>query len=305
MEALVKLKSIKVSKSNPDKLVLGADSVISLNNELINKPKSREDALEILKRLNNSKHYLISSVCISKNGAMLWNHTDTSELKMKNFNEDHIKTTNISGFINEKKKIIDIENYEKGHWWVQDFSSMLPIYLSPEFKGKEILDMCSAPGGKAFQALCLESAVTLNDINKKRIVILEKNLERLNLNCNITNIDALNIDENENFDVVILDSPCSGVGTLRRNPEILYKKTPPNLDLLVGMQKKLINKAAKLLKKKGVLIYMVCSFLYKETKGIKKKFLYENKNFSQNARILTNIKTGKMISKNLDFVVKI
>ena len=87
---LAELKSIKVSKSNPDKLVLGADSVISLNNELINKPKSREDALEILKRLNNSKHYLISSVCISKNGAMLWNHTDTSELKMKNFNENQL-----------------------------------------------------------------------------------------------------------------------------------------------------------------------------------------------------------------------
>ena len=64
--------------------MLGADSVISLNNELINKPNSRKNALEILKKLNNSKHYLISSVCISKNGSMVWNHSDTSELKMKN-----------------------------------------------------------------------------------------------------------------------------------------------------------------------------------------------------------------------------
>jgi len=68
----------------PDRLVLGADSVISLNNELVNKPNSREEAFEILKKLNNSKHYLISSVCISKNGSMVWNHSDTSELKMKN-----------------------------------------------------------------------------------------------------------------------------------------------------------------------------------------------------------------------------
>ena len=81
---LAEIKSIKISNKVPDRLVLGADSVISLNNELINKPNSREDAFEILKKLNNSKHYLISSVCISKNGSMVWNHSDTSELKMKN-----------------------------------------------------------------------------------------------------------------------------------------------------------------------------------------------------------------------------
>ncbi len=81
---LAEIKSTKVSKQNPDRLVLGADSVISLNNELINKPKSRDEAFKILKKLNNSKHFLISSVCISKNGAMIWNHSDSSELKMKN-----------------------------------------------------------------------------------------------------------------------------------------------------------------------------------------------------------------------------
>ncbi|MDC0339838.1 Maf family protein [Pelagibacteraceae bacterium] len=88
---LAELKSIQVSKKSPDKLVLGADSVISLNNKLINKPNSREEALEILKKLNNSKHYLISSVCISKNGSMVWNHSDQSELKMKSFKEDELK----------------------------------------------------------------------------------------------------------------------------------------------------------------------------------------------------------------------
>ena len=85
---LAEIKSIKVSSNNPDKLVIGADSVISLNNKLINKPKSRSDALSILKKLNNCKHYLISSVCSSKNGAMIWNHSDSSELKMKNLTEN-------------------------------------------------------------------------------------------------------------------------------------------------------------------------------------------------------------------------
>ena len=71
---LAELKSVRVSSKNPEKLVLGADSVISLKNKLINKPKSREEAFKILKKLNNSEHFLISSVCISKNGAMLWHH---------------------------------------------------------------------------------------------------------------------------------------------------------------------------------------------------------------------------------------
>ena len=89
---LAEIKSIKVSSKNPDRLVLGADSVISLNDELINKPNSREDAFNILKKLNNSKHYLISSVCISKNAAMIWNYSDTSELKMKNLSDKELSS---------------------------------------------------------------------------------------------------------------------------------------------------------------------------------------------------------------------
>lgn len=87
---LAEIKSIKVSNKNPERLVLGADSVISLNDELINKPNSREEALQILKKLNNTIHYLISSVCISKNGSMMWNYTDSSELKMKNLSENEL-----------------------------------------------------------------------------------------------------------------------------------------------------------------------------------------------------------------------
>ena len=87
---LAEIKSIQVSNKNPGMLVLGADSVISLNNKLINKPRSRKEAFEILKKLNNSKHYLISSVCISKNGSMIWNYSDSSELKMKNLKEKEL-----------------------------------------------------------------------------------------------------------------------------------------------------------------------------------------------------------------------
>lgn len=87
---LAEIKSIKVSSKHPNQLVLGADSVVSLDNKIIDKPTSREEALNILKKLNGSLHYLISSVCISKNGSMIWNHTDSSELKMKNLSDKEL-----------------------------------------------------------------------------------------------------------------------------------------------------------------------------------------------------------------------
>jgi septum formation protein len=89
---LAELKANKISMNETDRLVLGADSVIDLNGELISKPENREEALEILKKLNAKKHNLISSVCISKNGSMIWNHTDKAELTMKNFSEDDLKS---------------------------------------------------------------------------------------------------------------------------------------------------------------------------------------------------------------------
>ena len=89
---LAELKANKISFNEQDRLVLGADSVIDLNGELISKPESRKEALEILKKLNGNKHNLISSVCISRNGSMIWNYTDKAELTMKKFSEQDLKT---------------------------------------------------------------------------------------------------------------------------------------------------------------------------------------------------------------------
>ena len=88
---LAELKANKVSTKKINQMVLGADSVIDLDGELISKPESREEALMILKKLNNKSHFLISSVCISRNGTMIWNYTDKAKLTMKNFSEDELK----------------------------------------------------------------------------------------------------------------------------------------------------------------------------------------------------------------------
>tara|TARA_B100000900_G_scaffold147075_1_gene124747 strand:+ start:400 stop:984 length:585 start_codon:yes stop_codon:yes gene_type:complete len=88
---LAELKANKVSMKKIDKIVLGADSVIDLEGELISKPESRKEAMRILRKLNGKSHYLISSVCISKNGSMIWNYTDKAKLTMKNFSDDELK----------------------------------------------------------------------------------------------------------------------------------------------------------------------------------------------------------------------
>ena len=108
---LAELKANKISKKKNDYLVLGADSVIDLNGELISKPTNREEAIDILKKLNGQKHQLISSVCISKNGAMIWNATDSSTLTMKQLNSDEIKSY--------LKKIRDKELYAYGVYQIE------------------------------------------------------------------------------------------------------------------------------------------------------------------------------------------
>ena len=88
---LAELKANKISLKLNDQIVLGADSVIDINKELISKPKDREEALKILKKLNGKTHYLISSVCISKNGSMIWNYTDKAALTMKNLTDKQLE----------------------------------------------------------------------------------------------------------------------------------------------------------------------------------------------------------------------
>jgi len=108
---LAELKANKVSEKNPNQLVLGADSVIDLEGNLISKPKDRDEALSILQKLNGKKHQLISSVCISKNGSMIWNFTDSSLLTMKKLNLDQIKSYLV--------KIRDKELYAYGVYQIE------------------------------------------------------------------------------------------------------------------------------------------------------------------------------------------
>jgi septum formation protein len=121
---LAELKANKVSNKNPDRIVLGADSVIDFEGELISKPKSRQEALEILIKLNGKKHQLISSVCISRNGAMIWNYTDASSLTMKELNLDQIRSY--------LKKVDDKKLYAYGVYQIESGGKDLFLKIDGE-----------------------------------------------------------------------------------------------------------------------------------------------------------------------------
>ena len=198
----------------------------------------------------------------------------------KKFKEHIFSTSDCSGFLINKKKVENIYEFKKGNWWIQDYSSSFPLNnISEKILDKNNIDMCAAPGGKSFQVLSKKKKIILNDINKKRILILKENLKRLNFKTNITNLDFEKINEKIKYNFVIVDAPCSAVGTIRKNPEIFFRKKQPDLKKLTSIQEQMLKKATKILHKNGVLLYMVCSFLKIETIDQIENFLKKNQNF--------------------------
>ena len=158
--------------------------------------------------------------------------------------------------------------------------SFFPLHNLPiKDTNKKFLDVCSAPGGKAFQILSRKFNVVLNDKNIQRTKILKSNLKRLNFDTKIINQDFTKFRDDKKYDCIIIDAPCSAIGTIRRNPEIFFKNKKPdffNLDLI---QKKMLEKASLLLNTEGLILYMVCSFLKRETEDQINSFLKANDNF--------------------------
>ncbi len=211
-----------------------------------------------------------------------------------NFEEKLIKTSDVSGFLKNKKNITDKESFKRGDWWVQDFSSFFPLHnlLVKNYNNKKFLDACSAPGGKAFQILSRNNQLVLNDQSKERIKILKENLNRLNYKTKVLNKDFSKFSLKEKFDFIIIDAPCSSVGTIRKNPEIFFKNSSPDFQNLKKIQEKLIKKASELLNKEGYILYMTCSFLKYETIDQIDKFLEKNCDFE-----LYNFKLRKEFDK--------
>lgn len=179
--------------------------------------------------------------------------------------------------------ITQIKGYSQGLWWVQDFSSALPVNLLNNLTEKKVLDVCSAPGGKTAQLLAKGAKVTAIDISASRLKRLEENLSRLNLQTEATICaDALSWLDNcqdELFDIVLLDAPCSATGTLRRHPELVHIKNLKDVEQMANIQNQMLKKAIHTIKKGGKLIYCTCSLSKQEGEQQISAFLQQHPEF--------------------------
>lgn len=185
------------------------------------------------------------------------------------------------------KNLKNIENnklFKEGYFTVQDISSMLVGKVANPKEEKLVLDVCSAPGGKTTHLGTImknTGQVISRDIFDHKLKLINNTIKRLGLkNIKVENFDALNIDENsiDKFDYVICDVPCSGMGIIKRKPEIKFKKEEEIKDLPI-IQKKILNNASKYVKLGGNLIYSTCTIHDEENINIVKEFLNINDNF--------------------------
>jgi len=154
-----------------------------------------------------------------------------------------------------------LPGFTEGQWWVQDAAAALPVRLFGDVKGKTIVDLCAAPGGKTAQLAQAGADVTAIDRSPARAARLRDNLGRLGLAADVVVADAnaLPDDNNARFDGVLVDAPCTATGTIRRHPDIAWLKSETDIGTLAAAQRKLLRRAIALLKPGGTLVYCTCS----------------------------------------------
>jgi 16S rRNA (cytosine967-C5)-methyltransferase len=173
----------------------------------------------------------------------------------------------------------DWAGYDDGVWWVQDASSAVPVALLGDLTGQTAIDLCAAPGGKTLQLLAKGATVTALDRSKNRLKRVEENLARIGYEADLVMADAETFEDAQQFDVVLLDAPCSATGTFRRQPDVLWATRPADIAKLADVQHRLLDSAAPRVKPGGSLIYCTCSLEREEGETQVLAFLRRHKDF--------------------------
>jgi 16S rRNA (cytosine967-C5)-methyltransferase len=247
--------------------------------EIMNKWKNIFSEEQLIKIVN--QHLVIPpaldiSICPKEN-INKWK----INLKGKILGSNNIRLINSYGKINK------IHGYDQGKWWIQDIAAQLPvkILLSKIKHNTNVIDLCAAPGGKTAQLLTNNLKVTSLESNNKRTKILKENLNRLNLKTKLIVKDATQYKPEKLADALLLDAPCTSSGTLRKNPDILwrlsYKKGNyfSHMRSVIEIQRGLLDSASKMLKPGGFLIYSVCSMEKEEGENQIVDFIKKNSKF--------------------------
>ena len=180
-------------------------------------------------------------------------------------------------------RIEDLPGYAEGAWWVQDAAAAIPVRLLGNVKGKSVIDLCAAPGGKTAQLANLGAKVTAVELAFDRTKRVMANLSRLNLQADIEVADAAEWRPKELADAVLLDAPCTATGTVRRHPDVLWRKGVSDVLAQSDLQRRLLNAAAEMVKPSGTLVYCVCSLAREEGEDVVTNFLAIHANFERSA----------------------
>ena len=158
-------------------------------------------------------------------------------------------------------QISAMDGYEPGEWWVQDVAAAMPVRLFSDLKGKRVLDLCAAPGGKTMQLCAAGAKVTALDLSPERMHRVMENARRMGFKLQMEVANVMNWEPNAPFDAILLDVPCSATGTIRRHPDLPYVR--PSLDLkpLLSLQKAMLSRAIGWLKPHGQMVYATCSLI--------------------------------------------
>ena len=151
-----------------------------------------------------------------------------------------------------------LPGYHEGIWWVQDAAAALPARLLGDVAGQSVADLCAAPGGKTAQLALAGANVTAVDRSANRLTRVRENLTRLGLAAELVTADATEWQAGP-FDAVLIDAPCSSTGTIRRHPDVAWLKHEADNTALVAVQRRLLDRAATLVKPGGRIVYCVCS----------------------------------------------
>jgi 16S rRNA (cytosine967-C5)-methyltransferase len=169
--------------------------------------------------------------------------------------------------------VAGLPGYAEGAWWIQDAAAALPARLLGEVRGRRVIDLCAAPGGKTAQLAAAGARVTAVERSKPRLARVGENLARLKLAADLVAADAAAWRPAAPADAVLLDAPCSATGTIRRHPDLPWRKSAQGIPALAAAQDRLLANAAAMVKPGGRLVYAVCSLQPEEGPGVAARFL--------------------------------
>jgi 16S rRNA (cytosine967-C5)-methyltransferase len=178
-------------------------------------------------------------------------------------------------------RIEDLPGFADGAWWVQDAAAALVVRLAGDVAGRSVADLCAAPGGKTAQLAAGGAQVTAVDVSSVRLGRLRENLARLRLQADVIEADAATWSPGREFDIVVLDAPCSATGTIRRHPDILRLKRAEDIARMAELQRGMLANAAGLVAPGGLLVYATCSLEPEEGERQIATFLAERPGFQR------------------------